>query len=689
MSDIIDPVLRNFEARVEKIILIELLSNKNLVEVEEMQEEGFEMNKNCKMETAEKNDFVDEERSVKMDKNGKMENDDAVDEPAKMVLISNEGGRNEVAKDLLLQSSDYFQALANSGMRDANFKELTLECLSDACLHEVEHFLSNVQSNEDHFGARDLCYVEKGLEGSLYLQIQSMTDKYLNNLFELLNESTYARILQFANKFAVFGAIERVFEFIFDNFKCIISRSEILSLSPDGMIRLVESELVNAVRELDIFDLIIRWTAADESREQYAKQLFRKVRYNLMAVHEKMKAKKVLKKLEINIRSKGHGFRTVGTILGFGYSRFKIGSPKIGCSLSIYDFLKTITNKANQSPVVVFKPTKIWRQSSHFRNYSSHRVCAANNRIYFAGGYYRYNLPKDLVKVYNTITRKWSRLSNMLVARGFFYFGEMGGHLYAVAGEGVTGENTRTVERYAPDKDKWKIIAPLPIAVLAPSGTARNGMLYVSGGMISYRNPANKMYMYKPALKQWFEKAPMLAGRYDHAMAALGDKIFVFGGNCLRIVNGLESFELSAHDGEMFDCKAEQWTQILRNKVPSYSVRHHMLINDSLFCFFHDLGKPHYSILEIKLKKATILMQQDFINTDVPGFSEESRLKCVSLFSMKAMPYSRLKHGYPWAEIILKTCLLSGVQLSLLHTYMNTLFVDQVLRLPRGTVMIV
>ncbi|ESN92734.1 hypothetical protein HELRODRAFT_164831 [Helobdella robusta] len=265
-----------------------------------------------------------EEKSVETNQQFEMETDDAVDEPAKIALISSEGSRYEVAKDLLLQFSDYFQALTISGMRDANFKELTLECLSDASLREVNNFLLNLQSNEDHFGARDLCCVEKGLEGSFYLQIRSMTDKYLNYLSGQLNESTYERILHFAKKFAMFGTIEKVFAFIFDNFRCIVSKSEILSLSPDEMIRLVESDVVNVDREFDIFDLVVRWTSADESRRQYAELLFSKVRYNLMAVDEKRKASDLLIDLKLKVQTECYGFCTIGTIIAFGEPTFKI-----------------------------------------------------------------------------------------------------------------------------------------------------------------------------------------------------------------------------------------------------------------------------------------------------------------------------------------------------------------------------
>ncbi|ESN92659.1 hypothetical protein HELRODRAFT_164740 [Helobdella robusta] len=509
-----------------------------------------------------------EDKGVELNKNCKMEKDNAVDKPAKMVLISNEGGRYEVDVDLLLQFSDYFQALANSGMRDANFKELTLECLSDACLQEVEHFLSNVQSNEDHFGARNLCCVEKGLEGSLYLQIQSMTDKYLNNLLGLLNESTYARILQFANKFDLFGAIERVFEFIFDNLKCIISTSEILSLSPDGMIRLVESELVNVDCELNIFDLIVRWTAADESRRQYAEQMFSKVRYNLMAVSEKKKA------------SNGeHPFS----------------------SISIYNFVKSLTNKPTKFPFEDFKDTKIRGLLPLFEG---HSICTVNNRIYFAGGIYEGDAVTKRVRMFNGITSKWSRPSSMNVARAFFYFGEMGGHLYAVAGMTVLRDVTftQTAERYIPGKNRWYTIAPLPVAVISLSGTACNGLLYVSGGYKENEISVNLVYMYNPACNQWFEKAPMLTARQDHVMTALGDKIFVVGGNCFATENGLDTVE-SAMDAEMFDCTTEQWTSVLTLKQSFWTAQHSILFNGSLLCFALDWLNHYYIIQKINLKK--------------------------------------------------------------------------------------
>ncbi|ESO01825.1 hypothetical protein HELRODRAFT_188490 [Helobdella robusta] len=74
-----------------------------------------------------------------------MEKDDTVEESPTIVLISNEGGRYEVDKDLLLQNSEYFQALVNSGMIDARFKE------RGDMLRLVESDLVNVGSEFDIF----------------------------------------------------------------------------------------------------------------------------------------------------------------------------------------------------------------------------------------------------------------------------------------------------------------------------------------------------------------------------------------------------------------------------------------------------------------------------------------------------------------------------------------------------------
>ncbi|ESN92733.1 hypothetical protein HELRODRAFT_189594 [Helobdella robusta] len=560
-----------------------------------------EMSKKRKIESVETDGAADDGESVEMNKKLKMEKEDDVDESSKIVLISNEGGRFEVDKDLLLQTSDYFRALANSGMRDAHSKELTLECLSDASLHEVNNFLSNIQLNEDFFYARDLCCVEKGLEGSFYLQIRSMTDKYLFLFSQHLNESTYANILQFANKFALFGAIERVFEFIFDNLKCIISRSEILSLSPEDMIRLVESELVNVEREFDVFDMILRWTLVDELRKQYAEPLFSKIKYNLMAVDKKKKANDILNDLQINLQTEIHGFRTIGTIVAFGKPDFKdnIQQPYFS-SLPVYDFFKTVNKEATESPVVHFKTTNI--QLQNFRKWG-YSVCTFDNGIYFAGGYCP--LTKE-VSVYNPTFCKWSRLSDMQVARHGFYFGEMGGHLYAVAGETFKGVITRKVERYIPDEDRWYIMAPLPIAVIMLSGTACNGMLYVSGGWKVPDTLVNLVYMYNPALNQWSEKAPMLTARHDHVMTSVGNKIFVVGGRFYKNVDGVIVSEY-VMDGEMFDCTTDQWTSVLRIKEPFNKPRTSVLINCTLYCFGFDYGNEGsqnlLSIQEINLKR--------------------------------------------------------------------------------------
>ncbi|ESN90585.1 hypothetical protein HELRODRAFT_166269 [Helobdella robusta] len=497
----------------------------------------------------------------------------------RMILISKSGGRHPVDRNMLLRTSEYFQGLVNSGMRDARYRELTLECLTNESLLAVRDYLSRLSTNEMESrgtsSLKSLNEVEAGLDGAFYLQINDMIDRYIEMLLKHLNESTCIRILDIANKYLLIDqVVKKVIEYVLKNFKKISDSSKI-SLSPNEMFRLVASEEINADSEMDIFNLIIRWVLEDQTRKCFAEKLLTEVRYSLMTTSGRQKCTAILNYMNLNIScdadKDSNISRTVGTLFVVGSTKSK--DDNIFNMLPVYNFVEACKASSNGTePPVKFKTGKQGPPPS-LRGYNA---CVVDNLLYLVGGEpFTRN-----VSVYNPVTAVWSKCCSTHLARRNFYLGGLGVNLYAVSGYTRYFKRTPTVEKYIPSENQWHMVEPLPVALTRLAGCVCNGTIYVSGGCDDRRDVRNLVYKYVPSCNKWFSRAPMLTARCSHTMTCTEKKIFVFGGKKGSIENAM--------DGEMYDVESDQWSSVLKLKLPvcdSPSIA----INNCLYIFQYEI----------------------------------------------------------------------------------------------------
>jgi N-acetylneuraminic acid mutarotase len=76
----------------------------------------------------------------------------------------------------------------------------------------------------------------------------------------------------------------------------------------------------------------------------------------------------------------------------------------------------------------------------------------------------------------------------------------------------------------------WFDAAPLPEPSGEVLGLAANGKLYAFAGLAPGFRPRGNVFEYDPGSNQWSKKKPMRLGSHHIALAALNNKIYVFGG---------------------------------------------------------------------------------------------------------------------------------------------------------------
>ncbi|ESN92673.1 hypothetical protein HELRODRAFT_108080 [Helobdella robusta] len=191
-----------------------------------------------------------------------------------------------------------------------------------------------------------------------------------------------------------------------------------------------------------------------------------------------------------------------------------------------------------------------------------YKTCMVDNCLYVAGGNRYTSLVTNEVYVYKPVPAIWTKCCSMYVPRKDFYFGELDGHLYAVSGRTFI-TRTPTVEKYIPQKNRWAMLAPLPVDSSRPAGCACNGLLYLSGGLTE-SGTSNRVWRYNPDLNNWTEMARMLSSRAEHIMTCIGNKVFAIGGSICEYQFFAWNDVMS---GEIYDCEANQWTNLLTLKM--------------------------------------------------------------------------------------------------------------------------
>ena len=93
----------------------------------------------------------------------------------------------------------------------------------------------------------------------------------------------------------------------------------------------------------------------------------------------------------------------------------------------------------------------------------------------------------------------------------------------------------------------------MPQRLLLPAAAVIDGKIYVTGGY-SHGSSVNSAYVYDPQADAWTQLASMGNVRRLHASAAVGGKLYVFGGL------GAASVRLST--AEIYDPASDSWAQV-------------------------------------------------------------------------------------------------------------------------------
>jgi hypothetical protein len=181
-------------------------------------------------------------------------------------------------------------------------------------------------------------------------------------------------------------------------------------------------------------------------------------------------------------------------------------------------------------------------------------VGAVNGKIYVAGGYPSSRVTTDTVQEYDPVTGEWSLTTPLPMPLNHQMPASANGLLYIIGGQTDSGSTSfvSAVFAFDPATGEWTPRSPMPTARSSGAAAVVGNLIYVAGG----RPPRGQDFaVYDTVADRWTTLPALPTGRNHLAAAAIGGKIHVVGG---RLGAGFTSQMTNVH--EVFDPVAGTWS---------------------------------------------------------------------------------------------------------------------------------
>jgi N-acetylneuraminic acid mutarotase len=183
-----------------------------------------------------------------------------------------------------------------------------------------------------------------------------------------------------------------------------------------------------------------------------------------------------------------------------------------------------------------------------------------DGKIYVIGGYDESGETIDIVQVYDPRADNWSKVSSLPEPVDHAAAATYDGKLFVVGGylnfEGARTPTNKSL-MYDPSTDRWKEIKSMPSSRGALTANFINDTLFAVGGQDSSRKTVNTNEAYDWKKNKWTEREPMPTRRHHLASAVVDGKLYVIGGRQTD-----KSPDVNIGTNEVYDPKLDKWTSL-------------------------------------------------------------------------------------------------------------------------------
>ncbi|NXS14887.1 KLH33 protein, partial [Neodrepanis coruscans] len=438
-------------------------------------------------------------------------------------------------------SCDFFRALFTCPMKEATHDPATplATGLSPA---ELRLLLSFAYTGAV---AGPWPMVLEAAETSLRYQAWGLLTLCLDVFTHGLTPETVPDVLTFAVAYGLDEVGHAAENYILATFPSVVATPAFLDLPAHLLIRLLRSDGLNVLHELEALEAASRWLMANgDGQEDVAKQVLSSVRFALMSGLELKKVRsvtagvadpKVVRDLVVasfapmaQLPCRVRSLQEVLVVCGGDKVTANLAARKPSRHLWFADCYLSAVGLVKQVE---------WRALGHFPDGPRfrHAVTVVGNNLYVLGGKHYYGVHDTLASVYRyqPMDDSWERLASMTCGRSYFAAVALGNFIYALGGTSGELFCTDTVECYDLDNDTWRSCQPLPMALCGHAACALDGALYVSGGCDEAYQCQASLLCYVPGAPVTL-LAPMNGQRAGHIMKEAGGQLYVAGGLCQR-----------------------------------------------------------------------------------------------------------------------------------------------------------
>uniref|UniRef100_A0A8C5JHM7 BACK domain-containing protein n=1 Tax=Junco hyemalis TaxID=40217 RepID=A0A8C5JHM7_JUNHY len=387
--------------------------------------------------------------------------------------------------------------------------------------------------------------VLEAAETSLRYQAWGLLTLCLDVFTHGLTPETVPDVLAFAVAYGLDEVVHVAENYILATFPCVVVTPAFLDLPAHLLIRLLRSDGLNVLHELEALEAASRWLMANgDGQEDIAKEILSSVRFALMSSLELKKVPsvtagvadpKVLRELMVasftptaQLPCRVRSLQEVLVVCGGDKVKGNLTARKPSRHLWFADRYLSAVGLVKQVE---------WRALGHFPDGPRfrHAVTVVGNNLYILGGKHYYGVHDTLASVYRyqPMDGSWERLASMTCGRSYFAAVALGNFIYALGGSSGELYCTDTVECYDLANDTWRRCQPLPMALCGHAACALDGELYVSGGCDEAYQCQASLLRYVPGAPVTL-LAPMNGHRAGHVMEEAGGQLYVAGGLCQR-----------------------------------------------------------------------------------------------------------------------------------------------------------
>ena len=478
---------------------------------------------------------------------------------------------------VLCAASPFFYNAFNSDMKEKKEGLIRLEEVTKNIMEEVLEYLYTGHVDINEANAFDL------MAAADYFLLPSLKDLCSNMIAQNLTFSSCIAAYYLAVRYRCEDLEKKARDFILANFVVVAESVDFLNLSSAQVEEWISSDEVVVKGEEDVFDVLIKWIARNESTNQSVFDLFRHIRliyitrgflFNVILSNPLIQDNKECSSLILDAMK----------LASSGTEECYFAQPPRNCMKTHEDVI--VACGTHKSTLCYIPSQNKWYKLANMLSTQprySQSTSSCHRKMYCIGG----NTDGYPAECYDPSTNTWTAMKSFNQEIHFAAVVTFKGLLYVIGGADKNNKQLSTVQAYNPETSLWQNVASLSMGRCGICAIAGKSFLYAVGG-----NGLTIVDRFDVTEKAWRRIAPTHKGRSNACGAAVSEKVFVFG--------GLGYVATEATFCEVYDPSRDMWSSIASTVVSKVNFLSAVSFKGKIYvcCCFGQDGSRQVSLQE-------------------------------------------------------------------------------------------